>query len=386
MNAPNGIDRLVDLASQYQAQRCALVTNDAATTCSGEKSRVALLNAGLPLTLLFSPEHGLNAKGVDGAYQPDARDLPTGLPIISLYGKHLGPPPGSLDNNDLVFFDIPDIGCRFYTYLWTLTHVMEACQRDGKKLIVLDRPNPTGGQWWNAEGPWLDELNCSSFIGRWNIPVKHGCTLGELARYFAATRLPELQLEVFWVQNWDRSLIPSPDAPNFQAPSPGIPSISAALLYPGTGLLEGVQICEGRGTPFPFQMAGAPWLNAEQLIHALDEKLCKGLAFDFWQGIPADGVYLNQKIQALVFRITDSNALQPVAFGFHLLQTLIHLYPDHCTPRKYITRANPSGEAHLDRLSGIADCYNKLKALSIEWPILVGEEWGERMKKFLIYD
>lgn len=157
-----GIDLLLADPGEWKNGRLGLVTNNAATTSSGEASRGALLRNGYNLVRLFSPEHGLSTKGADGVAQPGEVDPLTGLQVVSLYGDHFRPSMEELADLDLVLFDIPDAGCRFYTYLWTLTHVMEACAAAGKKLIVLDRPNPLSGDLFKAEGPMLDEKNCAS--------------------------------------------------------------------------------------------------------------------------------------------------------------------------------------------------------------------------------
>jgi uncharacterized protein YbbC (DUF1343 family) len=159
-----GLEYLLLRKNKFQRLRLALVTNNAATTSSGESSRVALLKAGFTITKLFSPEHGLTAQGEDGAYQSNSIDSLTQLPVVSLYGDHLMP--AAEDIADMVLFDIPDVGCRFYTYLWTMTYTMEACALYNKPLVILDRPNPVSGDIDKAEGPMLDETNCSSFIGK----------------------------------------------------------------------------------------------------------------------------------------------------------------------------------------------------------------------------
>lgn len=191
-----GINTLLRQKDDYRTQRIALVTNNAGKDASGTMTRVALLHQQYKIIRLFSPEHGITVKGDDGVRQQGGRDIVTGLPVVSLYSEKMAPSEEDLRDIDLVLFDIPDVGCRFYTYLWTMTYVMEACSAVGKPFVVLDRPNPIGALLEHAEGPMLDEGQCASFIGRWNIPLKHSCTLGELARYFAAIRLPSLQIEV----------------------------------------------------------------------------------------------------------------------------------------------------------------------------------------------
>lgn len=188
-----GINQLLNQSFNFKEKRIALVCNAASVTNYGVATRIALLKKGFKIVRLFTPEHGLNAAGVDGQYQADGIDSKTGVPITSLYGNNFAPKREDFEGVDLVVFDLPDIGCRFYTYLWTMTYIMEACNAFGLPLIIADRPNPIGGDLSQAEGPFLDEQNCSSFIGRWSIPIRHSCTLGELARYFKAKEMPSLQ-------------------------------------------------------------------------------------------------------------------------------------------------------------------------------------------------
>jgi len=199
-----GIDVFLGQIDQFKNLRLALVTNNAATSLDGSLSRVALLKQGANLIKLFSPEHGVTTRGEDGVFQDNAIDRITGLPVTSLYGERMKPSAGDLDDIDAVLFDIPDAGCRFFTYLWTMTYVMEACEEANKPLFILDRPNPIGGNLAITEGPMLDETHCSSFVGRWSIPLRHSCTLAELGCYFATTRVKNIRLQVFKMHEWKR--------------------------------------------------------------------------------------------------------------------------------------------------------------------------------------
>src|SRR5688572_13780296 len=202
-----GIDSFLRQGDLYKSLRLGLVTNNAAFTADRLLSRLALLKNGFNLIKIFSPEHGISVKGEDGVFQHHSTDIKTDLPIISLYGDRLMPTEEDLIDIDVMLFDIPDVGCRFYTYLWTMTYVMEACAKYNKQLIILDRPNPIGGNLEMVEGPMLDEKNCASFIGRWSIPVKHSCTLGELATYFSNKKIKGLDLKIVPVKNWDRAQV-----------------------------------------------------------------------------------------------------------------------------------------------------------------------------------
>lgn len=382
INLSFGIDSFLQQKATFKHLRIAFVTNNAATTSTGILSRVALLNNHFNLVKIFSPEHGISVRGEDGVKQENRTDDITGLPVISLYGTKMGPLESDLQDVDLVLFDIPDIGCRFYTYLWTMTYVMESCAAFNKPLVMLDRPNPIGALMEMAEGPMLDEVNCSSFIGRWNIPLKHTCTLGELALYFAATRLPALKIEVIKVNNYQRHQTAVNDFP-FTPTSPAIQNIHAALLYPGTGLLEGIQINEGRGCNNPFSQFGAPWIREKELSDALQSVL-KNIRITQVQYTPSSGVFVNELCKGVSLLITNIAAFEAVYTGIIILQTLIQLFPYEIHERLYITHANPGGEKHLDKLLGCTNAFKLLKQnKSIEIDIKV--DWHQIMKPYLLY-
>jgi uncharacterized protein YbbC (DUF1343 family) len=362
--------------------RIALVCNNASLTEAGITTRMDLLANGFNLVKLFSPEHGLNAAGEDGSWQADGIDQLSGLPITSLYGNRLAPSEADLHDIDLVIFDIPDVGCRFYTYLWTMTYIMESCVAYNVPLLIVDRPNPIGGDLDLAEGPMLDEKNCSSFIGRWRIPVRHSCTLGELALYFAATKMTGLQLQVIPWQNWQRQ--PTREM-IFTPTSPAIQKRSTALLYPGMGLLEGTNVNEGRGTDTPFELFGAPWINADALQKAFTKAHQPGIITTPVSYIPVAGLYANETCQGLQITVTNEADFRPVQMGISLVKTILQCYPAEATERLYCTVANPSGKGHLDKLLGIPDAFIKLKK-GATIPTAVAAEWKELMRDYLLYE
>lgn len=378
-----GIDHFLLQAPLYKNKRLALVTNDAARTSSGQPGRQALLQAGFTVTQLFSPEHGINAAGADGVLQPHGTDTLTGLPVISLYGHRLAPTAADLQHTDMVLFDIPDVGCRFYTYLWTLTHIMEACAQYHKPLLLLDRPNPIGINLLQAEGPMLDEQHCASFIGRWNIPLRHSCSLGELALYFAATKMSGLDITIIKVTHYSRRYSGQQD-PTFVPTSPAIRDIETALLYPGMGLLEAVNVNEGRGTALPFKFCGAPWIDAATLVHCWNKKNIPGVKVISHSCVPASGLYAGQLCHGLQFAVTSKALLQPVAMGLHLLQTLLQCYPQQLTERRYLTAANPTGAKHLDKLLGVAHAFEKLQQ-GIFIDTALGNAWAATIAPYLLY-
>ena len=380
-----GIDQLVAAPLEWKSARLALVTNNAATTSDGEPSRAALLRHGFNLVLLFSPEHGLSTQGADGVAQAGGVDPLTGLQVVSLYGDHFRPSMDALADLDLVLFDIPDAGCRFYTYLWTLTHVMEACASAGKKLIVLDRPNPLSGDLQKAEGPMLDEKNCASFIGRWNIPVRHSCTLGELALYFKATRVPGLALDIIKVQHWDRQQTVAQAGWLFVPTSPAIRDMETIALYPATCFLEGVNVNEGRGTEDDFKMAGAPWIDSEKLTTLFNAQSYDGIKATPVSYTPEWGLYAGEYCQGLRLMVTDADLFRPVLTGLILLQLLKSQYPAELKERLYITVANATGTGHLDRLTGIKNAFHKIETGELVIAAADTDHWEERIRPYLLY-
>jgi uncharacterized protein YbbC (DUF1343 family) len=380
-----GIDIFLKPHVSRKNHRLALVTNNAAKTAGGEMSRVALLKNGFSLVKIFSPEHGITVKGEDGMFQKNIIDAETGLPVISLYGEKLAPDEEDLQDVDAVLFDIPDVGCRFYTYLWTMTHVLEACARFNKPLIILDRPNPIGGDLNFAEGPMLDETACSSFIGRWSMPVRHCCTMGELANYFLQKKNIDAELKIISVKNWQRSHLAGSTGFPFHPTSPAIKNIDTALLYPGTGLLEGINVNEGRGTEKPFLQFGAPWINAGELLSAFVSKNLSGIAAEKISYTPVDSLYKNETCNGLSLSVTDRNALRPVAYGFTIISLLMQLYPEKISERLYKTNANPSGGGHLDKLTGVKNSFILLKA-GLPFPTDVSISWQSEISDYLLYD
>lgn len=375
----NGIDVFI---KKKQHKRLTIVTNNAALTSQGVLSRVALLQNNFQLQKIFTPEHGITITGADGVAQKNSTDAVTDLPVISLYNQRLQPTEEELKDIDAVLFDLPDVGCRFYTYLWTMTYVMEACAQYNKPFIVLDRPNPIGALIEHAEGPMLDEAHCSSFIGRWNIPIKHSCTLGELALYFAATRLPQLNIEVVNVKNYQRHQTAVHDFA-FTPTSPAIQTIQTALLYPGMGLLEGVNVNEGRGTEFPFMQFGAPWINEQELAAALQSKI-HGVQCLPVQYMAASGMYAHELCHGVRLQIINLQEFKAVQTGITILQTILQLYPNLVAERFYKTNVNPTGEKHLDKLLGINNSFLQLQNGTV-LKTDVFSQWQQQIKPYLLY-
>ncbi len=380
----SGLDHLLLQQNKFQHYRIALVTNNWAYTLDNEQGRTALIKKGLPICKLFSPEHGLMALGEDGTLQNNHIDNLTKLPVISLYGNKFMLSAEELDDIDLVLFDIPDIGCRFYTYLWTMTYVMEACALHNKPLVILDRPNPIGGNMKKAEGPLLDESNCASFLGRWSIPVRHCCTFGELANYFSATRKMDIDLKVIQLFDWSRHQPVFNNVNIFKPTSPAISTIETAICYPGTGLLEGINVNEGRGSKNPFTIFGAPWINNYLLHENLDKLKLPGVQFSEIEYSPSGSMYAGESCFGLSLAVIDEDEFLPVHTGLSIIHQLLVTFPENCNKRLYKTAANPSGEKHLDKLTGIENSFSKLKE-GVVISTKPGNEWFNKIDPYLLY-
>ena len=384
-----GVDEIILQNPAWKTKALGLVTSDAATTNTGILSRTALLNAGFNIVLLFSPEHGISAKAPDGEAQQNGIDEITGLPIISLYGNKCMPTAQDVENIDLLLFDIPDIGARFYTYLWTLTYVLEACAINKKKCIVLDRPNPVSGNFDAAEGPFLEE-GSSSFIGRWNIPIKHSCTLGELALYFNNKKNIDASLTVVTVKNWDRDDLATDWGINFVATSPAIQNPNSMLLYPGLCLLEATNISEGRGSQYSFETAAAPWLQTNEIVSFINQSFGDEIKANTISFTPTSGKYANTLCKGIHFEVIDPAYCKPMFFGLLLLYIIRAKHPQQFMWETYKTAVNPSGENHLDKLLGV---HHAEQLFDLPLPQFVATctkithtpNWQEQMSPYLLY-
>ena len=331
-----------------------LLTNDGAFALGGESqgrspipTRVALLEAGLPLGLLFSPEHGLSAAAPDGTPVAHSLDQATGLPVTSLYGSELGPAPESLRNLSMVLVDLQDVGARFYTYLWTLTYLMEACAEAAVPIRVLDRPNPVGGRPEWVEGPLPDPDAPSTLLCRWPIPIRHSLTLGEMALLLRAEMRLDVDLKVVAMEGWKREMFWPDTGLPFYPPSPGIRSFESALLYPGLAFLESTNLLEGRGTEYAFRWLGARWLVGEQLAFTLNQFDPGGIrAHPHPLALPGEAT----PCPGVLFEVTSPEEVRPVALGLRLLAVLRTLWPERFSWAPYPTAVNPSGRGHLLRL------------------------------------
>lgn len=388
-----GVDRLIaDVSLLGGAARVGLVTNDAARLASdaGRPARAALIAAGVPVVRLFGPEHGLSAVADDGAAVADGTDPLTRLPVVSLYGERMRPDAASLGDLDAVLFDIPDVGVRFYTYTWTIYHLLAACAHSGTRVVVLDRPNPLGGDLQGAAGPVLD-IACRSFLGEDAIPVRHQLTLGELARLWQREQVPKVRLDVIACAGWTRTMRWPDTLLPWVPTSPAMPSFESAQLYAGTCLFEATNLSVGRGTDAPFQQIGAPWLDVDAVLADLARRVPKGVEFSEVVFVPAIGPYAGEECRGIRITVTWAGALRPVALGLLLMAAVVSTHRLRFQWARYPTAANPSGEGHFERLIGRRDIrrvFDKapqdIDAEQVRAWTEIGD-WVERVEPILIY-
>lgn len=335
-----GIDVLLhERFDLVQGRRVGLVTSASGVTRDLTSTTDALWrHPDVSLVALFGPEHGVMASAADAAAVPSLTDPRTGLPVYSLYGATWKPTAEMLRSLDLLLFDIQDVGARFYTYIWTLSYVMEATGEAGIPLIVLDRPNPIGGV--VREGPVLDP-DYASFVGRWPIPVRHGLTTGELASLWNDEGNLGVELTVVPCIGWYRNMWWDETGLVWVPPSPAMPSLLTATLYPGTCLLEGTNLSEGRGTALPFQLAGAVWVDAHRLANALNSLGLPGVRFRPVHFTPTSSKWAGQLCQGVQIHVTDRDALRPLSVGLHLLRTVRDLWPESFAWRPNTTPGRP---------------------------------------------
>jgi uncharacterized protein YbbC (DUF1343 family) len=383
-----GIDILLQSEPNWKKDRIAMLTNDAARTKNGIISRLALKKAGFNLTTIFSPEHGIQTTGEDGAKIHDGLDEITGLPIISLYGKKYMPTADDLKDIDILLFDIPDAGTRFYTYLWSMTYWIEAAAKYNKQVFILDRPNPIGGNLVLSEGPMLDET-ITSFIGRFNIPVKHQCTLGELALYFNNVQDWNANLQVIQCEGWERVQLFFDWNQKWVNPSPALQNIEAALLYPGICFFEATNVSVGRGTPYSFEWIGAPWLNQKEIMLIALSMLGEDFKLEPIN-LAIQVANDTSTFKGIRMKVNDPYHYPAVMNGLLLLKLIKDLHPNDFKWTPYPTNANPSGENHLSLLLGIKDAEQLFELPLKDWllnciKIIKVRNWSNSITPFLLY-
>lgn len=325
------------------------------------------------LTALYGPEHGVRGSAQAGEYVEYYTDEQTGLPVYSLYGETRKPSPEMLEGIDVLLFDIQDVGTRFYTYIYTMAYAMEAAEENNIEFVVLDRPNPLGGE--AVEGPVLND-EYSSFVGKYEIPLRHGMTVGELAKLFNNEFGIGADLTVVEMKNWDRDMYYDDTPLEWVLPSPNMPTLDTALVYPGAALIEGTNVSEGRGTTKPFELIGAPYIDSTELASELNGLNLEGVDFRAASYTPSFSKHAGTLTHGVQIHVTDKEEFEPVTTGLNLVKTIHDLYPEDFAFRA----ENSSGVSFFDLLVGngwIREAIEQGESVDD-----MQERWGDDLREF----
>ena len=324
-----GLENFIDSAKSFPADsRAAFLTHQAAVDNRGITSleRIRRAFPGL-VQAVWSPQHGFYGdRQANMIASKDFSDPLSGLPVYSLYGEQRQPTLKMFSEVDLVLVDLVDIGCRVYTYIWTLYLLLKAAAEAGVKVVILDRPNPIGGEEIEGNLPRFDH---SSFVGLYPLPMRHGLTIGELALYFKDYAGIDVELDIIEMTGCQRNFYFNKTGLFWVLPSPNMPTLKTSLVYPGQVLLEGTNLSEGRGTTLPFELCGAPFIDPRAILSEIDQQSVNGLflrptwftpTFDKWSGELCGGFQLH---------VVDLKKFSPYRFTLALLKAVIRLYPDN---------------------------------------------------------
>ena len=353
-------------------RRVGLVTNQ--TGVDGQlRSNVALFAAQqeCQLVALFGPEHGIWGSAQDAVVIPSTTDGQRRIPIYSLYGETRKPTQEMLAGIDVMVYDIQDIGTRFYTYISTLLLAMEAAAEHAVDFIVLDRPNPIRGD--RLEGNLLQPA-FKSFVGAHPIPIRHGMTVGELASFFKAELNLILPLQIVPICGWSRSMWYDQSGLLWVPPSPNMPTIDTATLYPGTCLIEGTNLSEGRGTTKPFEWIGAPWIDADAWAETLNSLELPGVRFRPVHFTPVFSKYADEQCHGVGIHVINRDTAKPIEIGLHLIATLQAGYRDH-----FEFRQN-RGRFFFDLLAGTDQL--RLALSEGQSPTEIVQSWSTALQSF----
>jgi uncharacterized protein YbbC (DUF1343 family) len=329
-----GLEALLAKPRLVAGLRLGLIANPTSVTPDLAHASLALSGSSrFDLRALFGPEHGIWADAQDLIEVDDARDAATGLPVFSLYGRTRIPTAEMLEGVDALVYDVQDVGSRYYTFIYTMLYALEACAEHGRVLVVLDRPNPIGGA--SIDGPVLDP-KFRSFVGLHPLPVRHGMTVGELALLFRAELGLDVDLRVVRMRGWRREMAFEETGLPWVQPSPNMPTVDTAFVYPGGCLVEGTNLSEGRGTTRPFELVGAPWLDPWKLARDLERERLPGAAFRPTFFTPTFHKHAGKACGGVQVHVTDRRRFP--AFLTYLL--LIH-HARRQSPRAFAWREPP---------------------------------------------
>ena len=381
MNDSPSVQLGVEVFAQQEdlkSLRFGMLTNALATTSELVPSFDALMASGFQIVALFVPEHGFYGAATAGEKVASSYDEKRKVPVFSLYGETLNPLPEWLSGLDALLVDLPDVGCRFYTYAWTMSYLIEAASEAQLPVFVLDRPNPINGV--HVEGKCQTEI-VGSLVGRFPTPIRHGMTLGELALWLQRNHFPQAQVEVIACEGWKRAMWWDETGLPWVSPSPAMATLDTATVYCGTCLVEGTNLSEGRGTSHPFEWIGAPFADEDEVANLLNKLGLPGVKFRPIRFVPTTSKHAGEVCRGVQIHVLDRNAFSPVRTGLCIVAAFKSLYPQQFSWR----------EATFDRLMGTKAVREAMDetdapvAVALEWNLEPDEEFMKQRSECLLY-
>ena len=375
----SGLEVLLESnAASLDGVRVGLIVNPASIDSHFEHAADLFYNhPRINLTALFGPQHGIRGETQDNMIEWQSfRDSTTGLAAYSLYGESRKPSAEMLADVDVIVFDVQDVGTRVYTFIYTMALAMQAASEYGKRFVVLDRPNPIGGI--EIEGN-VHEPEFASFVGMYPIPMRHGMTVGELALMFKGEFGIDCELDVIAMEGWRREMWYEESGLPWVLPSPNIPTIDTAVVYPGSVMVEGTEVSEGRGTTRPFEILGAPYVDPGRLIDELKRDTPPGATFRPHYFQPTFHKFVGRMCGGVQIHVTQRRTFRPVITGIAIISAIHRLYPGEFAwkqpPYEYVSDKLP-----FDVITGTSRLREQIEAgVSAAH---IAESWSESLTKF----
>lgn len=380
MNTRTGLDRLVDEGfAPLRGRRFGLLVHPASVDRHWRSTVDLCCAANQKPAALFGPQHGIGGQTQDNMVEWEGyRDPYLEVPVFSLYGEHRRPTPEMLQGLDLLVIDLQDVGARYYTFVWTMLLCLEACAEAQVAVMILDRPNPLGGV--HTEGNILDPAY-RSFVGMAPIPMRHGLTMGELARFLVHWRELDLDLEIVWCDSWQRGQLFDSTGLPWVLPSPNMPTLDTAIVYPGGCLLEGTKLSEGRGTTRPFEIFGAPYVDGRVLADHLTARALPGVVFRPLSFEPTFQKHAGRLCGGVQVHVTDRDNFESVLTYTAAIAAIARLWPDEFQwqqpPYEYETDRLP-----IDVLTGGETWRQAVEQGRDPWALR--QEWIPKLENFQI--
>lgn len=376
-----GIENIDKFSEVFEGKRVGLITNPTGID-SNFKSSIDILKEKTNLVALFSPEHGIRASIQAGQRLDTYVDEETGITVYSLYGSTKKPSKEIMDKIDIIAIDIQDNGSRYYTFIYTMAYCMQACAEYNKTFVVFDRPNPINGV--SVEGNKLDVKKYRSFVGYYEMPQRHGLTMGELALLFNEEYGIGCNLKVIPMTNWSRFMNFEDTNLPWVIPTPNLPTIASAFAYNATCIFEGTNVSEGRGTTTPFELIGAPWFKSEKLARELNSLNIEGVYFRPQYYTPTFSKYAGELCGGVFVHITNRTTFNSVKCSFIILDYIRKHYQEHFQINKPYKEGSPSlfeFEAGSDMfIKQVEPIEEQLKVLDHD-----AEEFNQIRQKYLLY-